>query len=538
MRRILVIFIRGIALLSTPEGQRAATCCAYAGLVCAIISGLLMARTLWALPFLIACFPLSFIGATSLSHNRIITISMFLWSVFLSGNSFDFDQQASQRSQIQQQLIMLENQHISFTDRQNALQKQLALLQAKTNDPKLADSRKKAFSLTTAFLDPMKTYEQLLTSFINYDFWLLQKNAWNIPGGALLDNNQQIIDKNRQEIQDIQHVEHISDLLISNNNFILPVTEAVKLPTRQYQLTCVTGYFCGLPAWQQAFSDGWQRTVAQPLSKTWLFWLFLFASVAGIFFVIQKKQLYYREIYYKVLYSGPFSGLKDRKKSKLPSAMQDLPEDTQIVKIAIWPLGMGWWSLAGDGFIYFDLGTKVLNVFLQKRSHQTLFSGSKNVSRTKKPPVTVGPEPEAFFDTYKGMIAVKPGLLKAPYVAQTLDLYVAVDYFAGETSAEITFPIVERLLEIRGTWFLFGLTQLLHMLAPFALILAAIPGLEKCSYIFFDGVAFDALTLNICIGLTSLWLLCKIIELPLSKRTLKEQKTADISLLPALPVSG
>ena len=107
---------RLIIFLSTAQGQVVANCCAYGSLVCIAISASSSDYSRLALPFAIVTPLLAFLGTASRSQRRIAQVALALWVIpvnIMVPVLFNLGTQVGQQTQLQTQIVQLENLHKS-----------------------------------------------------------------------------------------------------------------------------------------------------------------------------------------------------------------------------------------------------------------------------------------------------------------------------------------------------------------------------------------------------------------------------------------
>lgn len=512
------LFARLILFLITPRGQVAAKCCAFISLGSIAISALLADYSFWMLPFALLAVLFIFPGSASRTHRRIVQVTVVLWVIPMNIGLpllFNIGTQTGQQTRMEVQIVQLENQHNRLQNQETALKKQYLFLQKHANDGSqiavLFDDQAKTTDTLVSDIDDTSQY---INALVEYTASLYEENGRNLANDAQIKRNQDAIDANDQELQnDQKDAENFADAIKSNNE-VLSAKEHVQPQVWVEQQSCVRGYACNQPLWQQSFVEGWKRVSEQAFSTTWFFWLLLVPALAVLFFLLPFTKSKGSTITYRVLYYGTLMLLND---AGFPEQKrQELGGETQILKVEIRPtfflrLRKG---LTNETQAFLHLtpgaGTTVQDVFLKedKKSKQ---SETREVRYDKT--------------TNSIILSMQPVPLKGMRRFPPLEIYAVVDYFAGTLKAQTpaSFSWVERIQELRGPLWLLRIGSFFHEVTWWTYAWGAYLSLVLCSYYFFDGIIFPDTWIHIGLIVLAIALFFMMSEIILMRTITRQQ---------------
>jgi hypothetical protein len=483
---------RLVLFLTSPRGQAIAKCCAFGSLGSIAISALLADYSFWTLPFALLAVLLVFPGSASRTHRRIVQVAIVLWILPINIETpllLNIGTQTTQQTQMQIQIVKLENIHNKLQGLEAALKKQSLVLQDHANDgSQIAVLFGNQAQTTDSIASNSDDISQYINELIKYTTGLYEYNGRNLANDGMIKRNQDAIDVNEQGIQSDQKVAAILADVIRTNNTIVSAQEYVQPPVWIEQKSCVQGYSCNLPSWQQYFVAGWKRVSEQAFSITWFFWLFLVSGLVVLFFMLPFTKSKASTITYRVLYYGTLLRLND---AGFPEQKrQELGGETQILKVEIRPTfflrqkkGL---TNETQAFLHLipDPGTTIQDVFLKE-------------IKTKKRVETR----EVRYDktTNSIILSMQPLPLKGMRRPPPMQIYAVVDYFTGTLKAQTPalFAWVECVQELRGPIWLLQIGNFFHGTAWWVYTWGAYMSLLLCSYYFFDGIIFPAQWIDI-----------------------------------------
>ena len=508
---------------------RVGTCCTYLSLICLILFALCSARSRWTLAISIPFLIFTLLGHVSPSRGYIVALiwAMIAGLITPQATALTYLSQASgQQAHLQQQQVQLINLYKELLDRQTMLHVQSLQLQLYLLDPLSgSENATLAEQKTQGLIAQNNPNLAGMRNVISYNTWLLQQNSWTLPTSSSVDKNQHAIQENHLWLTTMQGWLQSYNKRIASNLTVLPKAERIMPHFPTYPATCAGRSACTIPPWQQSISTGWQKLTSKPLAARWPFWFWLIVSIFCAFVLIPRVTRPYQTIYYKKLYYGS----RARLIGKIPEEVRVWPDDTQLVKIAIWrPMTTNWRSRSThqQDRISFNLGlgTSVTSVYATMRRSlpivrpirwRTVFNLSDNQQPIK-----------AYYDGTTGTVVVEPGellppkALIGPLSRYPLVLYIGAEYFTGDLSANASIPGLQRLQQIHGSPLLYWLTKILNGLNQMLLASGCYIMLTACSYYFFDNAYLTSILKYSLIG-TGVFCTVGILVFFLRKLTVK-----------------
>ncbi len=393
---------------------------------------------------------------------------------------FNIGTQINQHARMQVQIVQLENQYNWLQEQENGLKKQSIFLQRHANDgTPIAALFTDLAQTTDSLVSYTNDTSQYVNARVNYTIKIYALNGREMEDDTQIQRTQDAIDVNEQELAINQKgIATLADA-IKNNNTILSAEEYVQPPVWIEQQSCVRGYPCSLPGWQQSFATGWRHISTRAFSTTWFFWLLLVSSLTALFFLLPFSKSKSSSITYRVLYNGTLMQLND---AGFPTQKrQELGGETQILKVEIRPTFLlkqkkglpnetqAFLHLVPDG------GTTIQDVFLKENKK----------SKRRDPR-------EVRYDktTNSIILSMQPIPLKEVKRLPPMQIYAVVDYFTGTLKAQtpVLFSWVECVQELRGPLWLLRVGNFLHGISWWIYGVGAYMSLSLCSYYFFDDV--------------------------------------------------